>query len=348
MNRRLFIKISSTLASSLLFTRCKKLTEIEDISTSIPYYYYENNYLSNKISRINYLMQQDGTIDAFIFITDQHWGFNAKNSPCLMSYIQKGTGIKRCFSGGDVADVYSQNSYDYMNALKNAWQGDIHCVVGNHEFLGKDATNDKVAKLFETNPSIQYGNRAAHYYYVDNYSNKIRYIILASYSQSVDGGSHAKYGFGYEQAIWLKNVALDVEEGWSILLFTHFLYYIGILDDKIQLFDDENNIEQIIDEYDGNGKIIGMFHGHNHRDRVIRMAKSNIPVIVTTCDKYKILDNDQQNIYREKGTILEQAFDVVIINKFTRNINCVRIGCPAKNGIGDNVGYDVEERVIGF
>ena len=347
MQRREFLKTSVGLVGAFFLSRCKSLIDIEEETLNIPQYYYANNYLRSKIDRINALLNADGVIDSFIFITDQHWDFNAKKSPMLMRYIQQNTNIKSVFCGGDFADYLGSQSFNYLSVLKSCWKGDINCVVGNHEYLGSNVTEDRVSLLLDTNSGKQVGNLSRHYYYVDNVKNKIRYVVLSSYSRSLDGGHHACFGYGTDQANWLKEEALRVEKGWKIIIFTHLLYFIGVYDDKITLFDDVN-ISDIIESYLGPGEIICLFHGHNHRDRIVRMPRSNIPVIITTCDKNVIEKDDQLNIVRQSGSINEQAFDVVIINEKVRLIQCVRIGCPAKDGINDEIGSFVEERIIDY
>ena len=343
------MKVSTFATGALVFFSCIK----EDFGfldeTEIPSYYMANGYLNKKIDRIKQLLEEDGVKDAFVFITDQHWEHNAKHSPSILRYIQTKVNIERLFCGGDIADGCSKDSFDYVKELCNSWSGEIHCVVGNHEYLGSEyATEDRVYELFKTNPQIQIGNHRRHYYYVDNNKDKVRYIILSSYSQSVDGGLHANLGYGDEQAKWLKDVALNVSEGWNIILFTNFMFFIGVNDDKISVAEGASKIIDIIDNYEGLGRIIAVFHGHNHRDRVIRLNNSSIPVIVTTCDKNIILGDDQQNIVRLEGTKDEQAFDVVVINELFQQIHCVRIGCSAMDGYNDEVGGVVEERIIDY
>ena len=352
MNRREFLKRFYYGVGGVLIMGCTKDTLLnldsfidKDYKPVIPDYYFISGYLDRKIDRINGFLSEDGVSDAFIFITDQHWEHNAQNSLPLISYIQEHTNIFRIFCGGDIGDWFGNSSFEFIGKLKSIWKGEIHCVVGNHEYLGPNgATEDKVYELFNTNPKIQIGNHNRHYYYVDNASAHIRYIILSSYSQSVDGGHHATFGYGQEQELWLKETALNVKEGWKIIIFTHLLYFIGVMDDKVTICDE--NILNIIDNFNGAGNILAIFQGHNHRDRILFTPKSKIPIIITTCDKYKILDDDQLNIVRTPGTIDEQAFDVVISNEKDNKIHIVRIGCPARNGIGDCVGEIVEDRTV--
>ena len=351
MDRRSFLKKCSFAVGALYFSACKDDIEIEEDSvvSSIPGYYNEDNYLNNKIAYIKYLLSQEGVRDSFVFLTDPHWEFNSRQSPHLLRAIQIATGIDKIFIGGDIADGCNKDSYSFVDSIRNNWSGQVHCIVGNHEYLGPYATESVVYNLFDFNSSIQIGNHHRHYYFVDDNTIKTRYIILSSFSESVDGGFHAVYGYGDDQLRWLEDSALKVKEGWNIILFTHFMYWIGLYDNKISQPVGSEGVSQLIDDYSGPGRIIAVFHGHNHRDRVIRTRNTKIPVIITTCDKNVIIsEEDQQNVIRPTGTIIEQAFDVVIVNEKESKIHCVRIGCPAKDGIGNNVGEDVEERIIEY
>ena len=220
MNRREFIKLGGS-ATVFFLIGCNVNVDIdpelpEDDVLKIPDYYFQDDYLKNKVSRVNYLLSQ-ADCDAFIFITDTHWEYNTHNSPSLIAYINKHTSIKRVFVGGDIGNVFGKDSYDCISALRNSWDGEIHCVVGNHEYLGDVISTEK-----------------------------------------------------------------------------------------------------------------------------------EIPVIVTTCDKYLKLGGEQMRESRPAGSIEEQAFDVFVINKKTNTINAVRIGGLAYDGIGDDKGISVEERIIKY
>lgn len=82
-----------------------------------------------------------------------------------------------------------------------------------------------------------------------------------------------------------------------------------------------------------------MLQGHTHMD-LMKKTDGGIPIFSTTCDKANA-DSDEigeraSYIYgkRTNGTINEQAFDVVIINKNAKKVSLVRIGAPADNGGG--------------
>ena len=68
--------------------------------------------------------------------------------------------------------------------------------------------------------------------------------------------------------------------------------------------------------------MICVFSGHNHVDGCIR-TDGGLNVISTTCDAYGAPEG---GVVRAKGTITEQAFDVVNIDYENKKIYMTRIG----------------------
>ncbi len=90
---------------------------------------------------------------------------------------------------------------------------------------------------------------------------------------------------------------------------------------------------------DYNGDLVGLFCGHAHEDYTwlaypITNYKCNIQSIC--CDARGLdgrsYNNDASFLNRAVGTVYENCFDVVVVNKANRKVNCVRIGA----------GYDRE------
>ena len=184
------------------------------------------------------------------------------------------------------------------------------------------------------------GNMDRHYYYVDNPQQKIRYIILSRFAEG-DSQTIVKNGYEAEQLAWLTNVALNVDAGCSIIVFTHFL--------STDTIPDPYGVANALDSYSGNGEIIAVIEGHTHWDYHGYTA-GGIPVIATTCDKntpwVDPSGQDTEPIYlgdRTSGTIKEQAFDVYIINKVAKTLTQVRIGCPIRDGKDPEVWTEYEE-----
>jgi hypothetical protein len=93
--------------------------------------------------------------------------------------------------------------------------------------------------------------------------------------------------------------------------------------------------------------------GHAHLDRIVH-TPGGIPVVLTTSDKYMPWMSGETNNEpwlsetRTVGTITEQAFDVVVLDKDARKLTFVRIGAPADNWVDGTSTGTVEERVVTY
>ena len=310
----------------------------------IPLYYEEENYIGNKIETIEGLMASaNGNYDAFIFCTDQHWTLNAKQSPNLMNYICQRLNIPRMFMGGDYADGLNLNA---LKAYRDAFSGKIYDVIGNHEYMnylakiGESSVVHTIAdgdiwayiNLHMTDAAS--GNFARNYYFVDNPMQKMRYIVLSVYA---DNGNSAIGAFEEEQELWFTNTALDLPNGYTAVIFAHRILGVSYETGETVFRPEGARIAEIADAYTGSGEIACLIAGHTHVDGMTT-TEGGIPVFVTTCDKYLPWVDGGVNKEpwltenRHLGTITEQAFDVVIINKTSKLISFVRIGAPADNG----------------
>lgn len=344
-------------------------------------YYHEDNYLNDKVARINELLKANyGYGDAFIFITDTHWmRYNAKQSPSLIRYIREHTNITKLIGGGDFEDqgVTEGGGYNMLRLLTdNFKENDTHVVVGNHEFLGS-TTNSQIANLYNKvarHQDLYNGSLLRWYYFYDDNFRKIRYIFLASYDESerVKQDDPTKSGAatdGYDstQLTWLENTALaNVPDGYDIIVIAHG--GMGIMQDHDHNeevnWSAEQPVAEILDSYKSahpNCHILNI-RGHVHRDR-IAYTEGGLPFVLVTCDKNvpwpseSDRENPQSpyyqwypdlNVDRETGTINEQAFDVMILNTHTHTLTAVRIGGKARNGVDNNAGDEVEERVVSY
>lgn len=314
-----------------------------------PDYYNSNGYLDGKIADAKALMQScAGNGDAFIFITDEHYdGWNQKHSPSLIKYISDNLHINKLFDGGD---NFNGANDEFANAIKKSFSGDIYHATGNHECFYLTDGN-KLAYQFDMYSDKQIGNSTERYFYVDDRQRKMRYIVLSAYTATDVSESDANYNFTQEQIDWVSNIALNVESGWTIIIITHTLFAINLATDVCSVPSALAPMVTAIDSYDGNGTIACIVQGHTHRDR-ITSTPNGIPVIITTCDKNKVWTNSQDvddlNVSRPSGTIAEQAFDIMVLDKENRKITALRVGAPALNGIGNNAGTEVQYREVTY
>ena len=313
---------------------------------AVPFYYIKNSYLQDKVDTIESLMKDaNGNYDAFIFCTDQHWTLNAKQSPNLMNYIYQRLNVPRMFMGGDYADGINLNA---LKAYRDAFSGKIYDVIGNHEYMNYLARlgysrasyniteGDIYAYINMHMTDAESGNLGRGYYYVDNKMQKMRYIVLSVYA---DNDNSAVAQFETAQKMWLQNDALNLPNGYTAVIFAHFLYAIDYDTGVITKASTTDEILSVVDAYSGNGEIACMIAGHTHVDGMTT-TPGGIPVFFTTCDKCKPWISNGTDMEpwitenRIEGTITEQAFDVVVINKTSKLISFVRIGAPADNGTG--------------
>ena len=355
-----------------------------DDREEVPSYYLENDYLQDKIDTIKNIYRNIASnADIFIFQTDEHWEVNTQHSPALIKYITEKIAIDKLVDGGD--DIHNIALYytteqnpaldDFTKLRQKTFKGNVFHTIGNHEYLtgvfnnqdmfdGINFGNWHDMDWFSGLYDVVYGDSLKHYYYVDNKQKKVRYIFLSSFRQSDPIlRQDEKYWiigieeFASAQRTWLQNVALNVENGWTIIVFSHLLSSInpqisgghctGV---QRYLSADGKEVAKILLQYNGNGEIAAVICGHLHADGVAiiddnyvgltgaEATGKSIPEIITTCDaggkddsKSLLFGNASELVERDENTINEQAFDVVILDKSAKKISLVRIGAPAFN-----------------
>ena len=323
-------------------------------SFNLKNYYLLNNYLPNKATTVNRLLANGGeNAEAFVFITDPHTeqNRNAGQTAALVNYLCTRTDLSRAIVGGD---VYVGTSPSYEAEMAKAFtDGTVHYVMGNHEY-DRNATDGELANVYHADKPEEIGNVDRHYYYVDSLENKLRYVVLNGFEEGSGDATDIA-----AQNKWLKNEALNVDEGWGILVFCHQFVareWKGDYPYHRYLLPTIKPFAKTLLEYDGNGEVLAVFHGHIHQDMVSRMKLNadgapvlddtcaGIPIIGTASDKYytdKETSPYEMLIDREVGTVTEQAFDVVVVDRENGKIHCVRIGAPAR----DNTGWTDQEQV---
>ena len=342
----LFLLLSITFHSS-----CDDLPDSVEIS-EIPSYYFEDHYIEDRAQAINDAIKKcSGECETFFWITDIHWepDLNARKSPLLIKYLASKTSINKILNGGDTGNskVICENA---ISLLRDAIGSDrVYTVTGNHEIV--DATNYespflRVAdELRGHNSDIVYGDDNKSYFYFDNPEGKTRFVGLSSFGLYLD--NQCEICYTSEQLSWLKNTALNVDSGWTIIIFTHSLYYVNTPADK--LYPSPSGADafiEAIDNYKGNGTIACVLMGHSHKDR-IHIGRTGVPYIISACDRYKPYKGDI-NVERTPGTITEQHFEAVVIDKGKRMIKLLSVGAMARDGYDNDPGKEVDVRIVSY
>lgn len=340
---RLLVLLTITIVIS-----CDKLPEDINLE-SIPSYYFP--YLDNRVKCINDAIDDcSGDFESFFWITDIHWepDLNTRYSPHLIRYIALQTGVDKILNGGDTGNsqVICNNA---ISQLKKAIGSDkVYTVTGNHEINDASRYEDPFERLASTlrghNNNLVYGDNNKTYFYFDSVTEKVRYIGLSSFGLFLNGSYDSFYKD--EQLDWFKKEALNVQSGWTIIIFTHTLYSVDELDKLVTGHAGASYFIDAIESYNGNGAIACVLMGHAHRDR-LHIGKTGIPYIISACDRHVTYHGDI-NVERIPGTISEQHFEVVVIDKAKRIINLFSIGANARDGHDDAPGKEVDVRIIHY
>lgn len=327
------------------FISCDRLPN-ELIVLELPSYYEE--YLDGKVSEIVSSKEQMEECEAFFWITDIHWeqDLNARKSSAMVRYLSNKIGIDKILNGGDTGNssVICSNAIDRLREAIGSNR--VYSVNGNHEM--NDASRyerpfERVRRTLRGHCSdIVYGDKNKSYFYFENVASKVRYIGLSTYGLFID--NHYEDAYTEEQLQWFTQTALNVPEEWTIVIFTHALYAVSSQTNQIYVI--SQKFVDAIDNYQGKGKIACVLMGHSHVDRVHK-GKTGVPYILTQCDRTEPYRGDI-NVERVPGTINENHFEVVLLDKVKQEVRLYAIGSDARDGVDNESGEKVDVRILKY
>ena len=322
--------------------------------------------------------------DMHVFDSDDNY---CKNIGSITAAVMDACNIPLAVNNGDImtndsvseqyADTYLPSCYDRAwQYMKPIAMEKLMCNSGNHDGAYGYYNNSDVAayrfnwkpeKLWQYiyRPQIEDFKRvwgdSGKYFYIDNIPQKTRFIMLNShdgvYSENNDGTavwSTMKGCYTQEQIDWFTNVALDVQDGWTIVLFSHVpptaqlpKDYSGIGGYSVirgvasayankttysgsYTYNSANgegawaNSSVSVDFTNANGIIAGWFSGHAHKDAIVT-GDLPFPIITTTCAGNFSYDKDNEGT-RTLGTATETAVDFISIDKKNKTISIRRLG----------------------
>ncbi len=206
------------------------------------------------------------------------------------------------------------------------------------------------------------------YFYVDNIPQKTRMVMLCTHTDgegttNTDGSalynSMWVHILGSRQLEWLENEALDVEDGWNIILMAHtqlseirdgelfkgivnaynnrYFYNgstVNVSDEEYWVADSGYGVSSSVnkDFTNAKGKIVAYFHGHFHKDFIDTDSMVCPAVSVTTAGGDVRDENSTERII---GTENETAFDIVTVDRAAGKIYMTRVGA----GVDREVDY---------
>ena len=336
-----------------VFPRIKEVAEsvvapvAENIGTvyaaNIPTYW--RDVIDTKIQSIK-TAEEYGTIAAvcsFVFVTDMHYPYNSKQSAKLIKEIVDNTNIAYILNGGDSihnssSEVYTPADcvkvlYDVRKDFKKYCLDDMmYSTMGNHDLNTQgSAVGLSAMQMYDAvyRKTVDYTEQGGwSWYYQDDKYHKVRFVSVNI------------YGMNQSQLSWIGDTALNVPDGWAVVLFAHALPF-----EKTDIGNELNrnalNLKAVLEAYQAkttvniadsstswpiyytkdfsayHGEIACYLAGHVHSDNVI--ADGGITYVTTLNDS---LDKRASS----GGTTNEQAFDVFTLNKGTKTLKATRIG----------------------
>ncbi len=179
------------------------------------------------------------------------------------------------------------------------------------------------------------------YFFVDYPDKKIRIISLNSfhYKGFSNGERFEKvYGFDKEQIEWVKNTALNLISGWTVMFLSHDMPF----SEYNTNYNPENNIivngdlmfNVVVDKRKENGfDIAAWFIGHHHGDLIIKVRDINF-ILVASGTAYvpslwgAPVGREWGEFFprRELNTDTEDLWDSVVLDKTERKVKLTRFG----------------------
>lgn len=311
------------------WTEADKQEIINDVAASLAVPDYWVNELESKADAIQQAMEQAGrNKSAFLWYTDAHWvNGNSKVSPKLLNYLYMNTPMNKVNFGGDIigSDLLATRDdmtylYEWRKAIKDL--PNHHSVIGNHDAFEKESVdyeNDNYRYAFmlapEESSDMVLGN--GNYYYIDNNTEKTRYLYIA-FPTTVSAEFLAATDF-------IADALKTTPEGWHIVAIAHRWWQysssstpteggMGAFEaDVLSMFDAYNarktkngsNYIKAQDFTNCKAKVEFCIGGHIHVDYDIS-SPDGIPVIITASDANQPRGNNP-NACGTLGTTTESA-----------------------------------------
>lgn len=322
--------------------------------TGIPAYFESN--LSQGIDRVNQNMGEAGPNSmSFLFITDMHWGGNAKHSPALVHEVMKHTGLPLMVNGGDLFDQGEKSAMrnEVTTAINTVqYPGTFMATVrGNHDGNWNNWGGQHDHPDWKFSYSDIYGYEFAYMMRNKNLVNDFHYLNIGNdftYTFTTSDGSGQVWRFICVDTLDLDggtNINIDSFKKICDLLkeskHENIVFVAHIFSNNHVHTDFEKDLEKVIDarnsqgtttvswgsvdfsQTDNTSKIIVCFGGHEHED-YDWTTPNGVPFILTDSDNAPRTETTKYG--HDYGTIGEQCFDIMTINPSAKKIKAVRIG----------------------
>ena len=340
------------------------------VAVAAGYPAYWGDSLARAVARVSELGKTCS--DGFWFITDLHCRHNACRSGLLLSELVRSSLLTNVICGGDLPVAFADGFASDREAVDFAidtycdkWVkpirangGKVYTAKGNHDF----AVRHSIRPTEDRRAGFTYDGKKAHevimegcterdvvtnaadptacYYYFDNASAKIRYIVVDSCDSERAGDISwgVIQGMHETQLIWLAGEAFaTTPDGYSVVV-VHHIPVSAALDKRYAPLYDLLKAYQNRGVYkvgkrkfgfkNARGRIILDLTGHKHCN--MATFERGVLQVTTASDGY---GNDNrakwwsgQTASKEVGTSTEQAFDAIQLDPVRRLVHCTHVG----------------------
>jgi predicted MPP superfamily phosphohydrolase len=280
----------------------------------------------------------------FCYFTDVHWEDNNKQSPVLIRQLMIDTGANCCVCGGDL--IVQQDSKAEAIALltqvRDAY-GDLNVAycVGNHDLNSSESSDTSVflteaewRGIFDTaHTGVTYythtNNDVTAFGYRDHPESKIREIFI---NTGVDKTASNNKHFS-TSLIWACNKIKELSAEWGVIVFCHKYWQPTghMVKETIG-----TTVKNYIAQYVGNrqAELIAIITGHAHDDYYEYDETAGYLIASVTTDSGEaqttISETDKT---RTPGTTLEQAFDVITVDRTNKTLYFDRVGAGSSRAL---------------
>ncbi len=316
-------------------------------SKMVPIYFKE--HLEEVICRVNEEMNS-GEKAAFVFLTDMHLYENTMSNIPLIREIGRNTPVKKVFCGGDIPWAFGTKeecltvcyiSLELLNKVKENMS--LYIVRGNHDITIRESRQSETGYTMPYDGTRELimpyqsdgirGPENTMYFYMDDVEEKVRYIVVdtcAKHNTPEDCYWGVPYGFDEDQIQWLAGDALRPKDDavWSIVVLGHVpcVPSLPSYSDKLKpladmLKDFKNRRKGKYGDFsDTKAEFVAYICGHNHQD--CSCIEDNT-LFISTGSSARLYDDCWD---RAEGTVLEELFDIYIVDKQNKRLKTVRVG----------------------
>ena len=358
-----------------------------------PYPEYWNDEISAVTEKITAIQNTGGkNVSTFAFITDTHTDTNSSGAFVkILEKVMDDCDIPIYLHGGDFVAGLGIISKEELVAQIMHHKEIFKCIenkgllaLGNHDpaFGVTDNYDSNLSdaeiynymfRINEGKSGLVYGDTKT-YFFKDIPAQKVRYIVLDCYCYEttlnenqlvISNNKMRNAKLGETQLTWLAQTALDVPNGYSVIICSHVPPYTqadreaigwtgenGIIDCEVALGivnacknktqysyagtlgsgTLQENYNITADFSNSNGEVVCWVAGHTHKDHIF--VCDGLPV-VSTCNNSLHISTNPSGYAPDKtaGTTTEYAMDFFCVNKSSKKCNIVRLGAKFEDRV---------------